>query len=156
MGAQAASPCPQRALALRVVLDTNVLVSGLQSPKGPPGRLIRAWASGCFELVTSEAQLSELRRTLRYPKLRKRIPKHVAGALINAVKAKAAIVKPSLPSIEIPDEDDQFILGTAIAGKADFLVTGDRSHSLALKKIGSTRIVDPTTAVQLLGVKGGR
>ena len=106
--------------------------------------------------MTSEAQLTELRRTLRYPKLRKRIPKHVAGALINAIKAKAAFVKPSLLSIELPDDDDQFILGTAIAGKADLLVTGDRSYLLALKKIGTTRIVDPKAAVQLLGVKGGR
>jgi len=76
--------------------------------------------------------------------------------LINAIKAKAAFVKPSLPSIGLPDEDDQFILGTAIAGKADLLVTGDRSHLLALKKIGTTRIVDPKAAVQLLGVKVSR
>lgn len=141
---------------MRVVLDTNVLVSGLQNPEVPPGQLLRAWAHGRFKLVTSEAQLTELRRTLRYPKLRKRIPKHVAGALINAIKARATFVEPTFPPFKLPDEDDLAILGTALAAQADWLVTGDRTHLLAVRKYGGTVILNPTEAVRRMRRFHGR
>ena len=50
-----------------VVLDTNILFSALISPKGAPDAIYRAWRSGRFEVVTSEAQLGEIRRASRYP-----------------------------------------------------------------------------------------
>ena len=51
---------------MRVVLDTNILISGLMSPTGMPGRLIDAWLEDRFILVSSEEQLSEFRRASRY------------------------------------------------------------------------------------------
>ena len=50
---------------MRLLLDTNVIVSGLLSPKGPPGKLVRAWLDGRYDLLTSEEQLDELRRVLK-------------------------------------------------------------------------------------------
>ena len=54
---------------MRVVLDTNILFSALISPHGAPDAIYRAWRSARFELVTSGAQLEEIRRASRYPKL---------------------------------------------------------------------------------------
>ena len=55
---------------MRILLDTNIIVAGFLSPKGPPGRLVRAWLQGRFELVTSQEQLDELARVLGYQRLR--------------------------------------------------------------------------------------
>ncbi len=52
---------------MRVILDTNVLLGALISPSGPPETIYRAWRAARFELVTSPAQLDELRRVSRYP-----------------------------------------------------------------------------------------
>jgi len=58
---------------VQILLDTNVIISGLLSGKGPPGRLLQAWLDGWFDLVTSHVQLDELRQALGYEKLRDRI-----------------------------------------------------------------------------------
>jgi len=50
---------------MRVVLDSNILLSALISPHGPPDRIYRAWRAARFELVTSSAQLEEIRRASR-------------------------------------------------------------------------------------------
>jgi hypothetical protein len=55
---------------MRVILDTNVLLGALISPHGPPDVIYRAWRAARFELVSSMAQLDELRRVSRYPKLK--------------------------------------------------------------------------------------
>ena len=141
---------------MRVVLDTNVLLSGLMTPDAPPGMLLRAWVERRFTLVTSKVQLAELQRVLSYPKLRRRIPKHVAGTLINRLRERAVFVEPTRTPVRLLDEDDLLILGTAVAGKAELLVTGDKSHLLGLKKYGKTRIVSPAQAVKELGVSRGR
>ena len=107
-------------------------------------------------MVTSEVQLAELQRVLGYPKLRRRIQKHVAGTLINRLRERAVFVEPTRTPVHLLDEDDLLILGTAVAGKAELLVTGDKSHLLVLKKYGKTRIVSPAQAVKELGVSRGR
>ena len=126
------------------------------APDAPPGMLLRAWVERRFTLVTSKAQLAELQRVLSYPKLRRRIPKHVAGALINRLRERAEIVKPARVPIHLPDEDDLLILGTAVAGKAELLVTGDKSHLLVLRKYGKTCIVTAAQAVKELREPRGR
>lgn len=54
---------------MRVVLYTNILFTALISPHGAPDAIYRAWRSARFEVVTSHAQLEEIRRASRYPKL---------------------------------------------------------------------------------------
>jgi PIN domain len=56
---------------IRVVLDANVVVSGVLSDNGVPGRILKAWKAERFHLVSSAAILDELRRVLRYPKIRR-------------------------------------------------------------------------------------
>ena len=56
---------------LRVVLDTNVIISGVISPHGPPPQIFKAWHQQKFELLVSEALLLEVSRVFHYPRLQK-------------------------------------------------------------------------------------
>ncbi|QAU23691.1 putative toxin-antitoxin system toxin component, PIN family [Dyella sp. M7H15-1] len=131
---------------MRVVLDTNVLLGALISPHGPPDAIYRAWRATRFELVTSAAQLDELRRVNRYPKLKAILPAHRVGTMVNNMQR--AIVLAQLPplsdGIEANDPNDAFLLAMALGGEADYLVTGDRRAGLLQRgRIGRTHIVTP-------------
>ncbi|MDN5938029.1 MAG: putative toxin-antitoxin system toxin component, PIN family [Salinisphaera sp.] len=133
---------------MRVVLDTNVLVAALISPHGPPDAIYRAWRAARFDLVTSAAQLDELRRVSRYPKLKAILPAHRVGTLVNNMHRAILIDElPPLPEkVDATDPNDAFLLAMALAGGADYLVTGDRRAGLLqLGKIGRARIVSPAT-----------
>ena len=133
---------------MRVILDTNVLLGALISPHGSPDAIYRAWRAARFDLVTSTAQLDELRRVSRYPRLKIILPAHRVGAMVNNMQR--AIVLDALPplpeGVEANDPNDGFLLAMALAGEADYLVTGDRRAGLLQRgSIGRTRIVTPAT-----------
>jgi len=133
---------------MRVVLDTNVLLSALISPHGAPDILYNAWRASQFELVTSTAQLDELRRVSRYPKLKTILPAHRVGAMVNNMQRAIVLVHlPNLPEgVEVKDPNDVFLFTMALAGEADYLVTGDRRAGLLqLNSAGRARIVTPAT-----------
>ena len=126
-----------------VVLDTNVLLSALISPRGAPDQIYRAWRAARFKVLTSTVQLDEIRRASRYPKFRAILqPAHV-GAMINNLQ-RAIVLGPLTVDIETDDPNDAFLLAMALAGDADYLVTGDRRAGLLQRgHIGRTRIVNP-------------
>lgn len=131
---------------MRVILDTNVLLGALIAPHGPPDTIYRAWQASRFDLVTSAAQLDELRRVSRYPKLKTILPAHRIGTMVNNMHR--AIVLDTLPrlpdGIAVTDPNDAFLLAMALAAEADYLVTGDRRAGLLQRgSIGRTRIVIP-------------
>ena len=120
---------------MRVVLDTNVLLSGLMFPDGAPGRVVAAWREARFDLVISVHQLAEIGRVLAYPKIRR-----VLGwdgrrieQFIRQLYVRSEIVDLSETFVEVPlDPDDAPIQATLVAAKADVLITGD-SDLLALR-----------------------
>ena len=133
---------------MRVILDTNVLLGVLISPHGPPDVIYRAWRAAKFDLVTSTAQLDELRRVSRYPKLKTILPAHRVGTMVNNMQR--AIVLGALPPLpdgmDLNDPNDAFLLAMVLASEADYLVTGDRRAGLLqLGAAGRTRIVTPAT-----------
>lgn len=131
---------------MRVILDTNVLLGALISPHGPPDAIYRAWRAARFELVTSAAQLDELRRVSRYPKLKTILPAHRVGTMVNNMQRAIVLAQlPPLPDgIEANDPNDAFLLAMALGGEADYLVTGDRRAGLLQRgSMGRTRIVTP-------------
>lgn len=132
---------------MRVVLDTNVLLSALIASHGAPDAIYKAWRAARFELVTATVQLDELRRVSRYPKLKTILPAHRIGAMVNNMQ-RAIVLEhlPALPQgVEVSDPNDAFLLAMALAGEADYLVTGDRRAGLLqLGSAGHARIVTPT------------
>jgi putative PIN family toxin of toxin-antitoxin system len=133
---------------MRVILDTNVLLGALISPHGAPDTIYRAWRAARFELVTSTAQLDELRRVSRYPKLKTILPAHRVGTMVNNMQ-RAIVLGTLLPppdGMDLNDPNDLFLLSMALASEADYLVTGDRRAGLLqLGSAGRTRIVSPVT-----------
>ncbi|SRR5258708_23526967 len=126
---------------MRVVLDTNILISALMISAGNPAAIYRAWQEGQFTLLTCAEHLDELRATLRKPRIAERIKPYKAGSLVKELKELAENVE-RLPRVRrSPDPTDDFLLALSEAGKADYLVTGDKSGLLALKHHKGTRIV---------------
>ena len=126
---------------MRVVIDTNVLVSALLLENSAPAKIVTHWRKGRFALLTAATQIEELRRVLSYPKLRERLTPSVAGLLVNELRQLTVYVD-KLPKVDVsPDPFDNYLLSMALAGAADYLVTGDRQDVLALKKFEGTRIV---------------
>jgi putative PIN family toxin of toxin-antitoxin system len=112
----------------RVVLDSNVIVSGL-GWSGPPARILDAALDGRLVLVTSPPLLTELRRVLAYPKLAKVIDG--AQQLVDLVEASSVVVIPTRVLAVVSDESDNRILEAALEGAADYIVSGD-DHVLGL------------------------
>lgn len=140
---------------MRVLLDTNVIVSGLLNAASPPGQLLAAWQDGEFVLVGSNAQLDELRRVLGYDRLRSRIGAQQAADVLDNFGAAAELVEAGEPVDLSPDPDDNVILAIAIAGRADLIVSGDKGDMLALREAAGIPIVDPAEAARRLGDRGG-
>jgi putative PIN family toxin of toxin-antitoxin system len=129
---------------MRVVLDTNILVSALMVHAGNPAAIYRAWQQGHFILLTCPEQLDELRATLRKPAIAVRIKPYKAGRLVNELKDLAETIGP-LPRVKrSPDPTDDFLLALSEAGKADYLVTGDKRGVLVLELHKTTRIISPS------------
>jgi putative PIN family toxin of toxin-antitoxin system len=112
---------------VRAVIDVNVLVSGVLSSNGPSAEILRASRDGQFELVVSESLLAELKRTLAYPKLRKRIPPEKAAAFAHWVRDHSSLAEDpaSPPPVRSRDPDDDYLLALAIDRRA-YLITGDQ------------------------------
>ena len=134
---------------MRIVLDTNVLVSGLINPIGLPSQLVQRWEEAEFTLVTSVEQIAELARVLQYPKLSKFIRPDQTKRLVTNLAALADVAI-NLPVITIADDlADNQILATALAGGASHLVTGDKRHLLDLK-VSGLAILTPRQLLDLL------
>jgi len=128
---------------MRVVLDTNILFGALISPHGTSDVIYRAWRSARFEVVTSRVQLDEICRASRYPKLQAILQPAKVGTMVNNLQ-RAVILENLTISIEADDSDNAFLLAMAMAGNADYLVTGDRRAGLLQRgHIERTRIITP-------------
>ncbi|MDI9333735.1 MAG: putative toxin-antitoxin system toxin component, PIN family [Cytophagales bacterium] len=130
---------------MRVVIDTNVLLSALLSPNGFPDVIYRAWRAHRFELVTSTIQLDEIRRASRYPKFKAQLRPHLVGTMVNTMQ-RAIVLETLHVDEEVNDPNDAFLLSMSKAGAADYLITGDRRAGLLqMGNYGHTRIVKPST-----------
>lgn len=111
---------------LRVVLDTNVLVSGLAYPGSIPGKIVGAWRQGALDVVISRYILDEVARVL--PRLNARLQWRDVDFVdfLDTLAMLTDVVEPqSLPDGTVRDTADLPVLGTLLASQADYLVTGD-------------------------------
>ncbi len=115
-----------------VVLDSNVLVSGLAFPVGPPGRLVTAWRAGAFNLAASDFLLGELARILPALAARTGFTPTDVRDFLDLMRATALVVEISPEALararasDLRDPNDVPILATLIAAGADCLVSGDK------------------------------
>ncbi len=111
---------------LRVVLDTNVLVSGLAYPGSIPGRILQLWHQGSLHLILSQYILDEMVRVL--PRLRRITlsPREIRD-LADSFMFLATLIEPAAePESALRDPMDQPVLATLRASVADYLITGDK------------------------------
>ena len=137
---------------MRVVLDTNVLVSGLLWG-GPPNQLLRWTRDGVLEIICCEAAAVEAKRVIEYPKFSRRISaldsssRQVIAYLMNLV---THVPSPeSLPAIISDDPSDDLFLALAIENQGRLIVSGDQ-HLLSLKEYEGIPIVRPGEAVEVI------
>jgi len=126
---------------LRVVADTNVLVSALLFG-GPPEQIVLAGLRGEIQLLTSIPLLKELERVL---KGKFKLNLHLVRNIIEEIKEVAELVEVSshINVISYPDDDNR-VLECAVDGKAEFIVTGDTKHILPLKEFRGTKTLSPS------------
>jgi putative PIN family toxin of toxin-antitoxin system len=126
---------------VRLVVDTNVLISALLARSSLPAHLVTLWRERWFDLLTSAEQLEELVRVTRYPRIRERLTPAVAGRLVNELRAGAVLIS-NPPKVDAcTDPNDNYLLAISSAGAADFLITGDKRDLLRMKRYQGVRIV---------------
>ena len=133
---------------MRVVVDTNTIVSGLLW-YGNPRRVLDAARAGTLQLYTTAALLAEFEEVLQRPKFVQRLSLAgvTANTLVLGYASLARLVEPAeLTPVILADRDDDAVLACALAARAEIIVSGD-SHLLDLKDYKGIFIV---TAAHLL------
>ena len=139
---------------LRAVLDANVIISALIRPDSAPGRILRAAVQGKMVLVlTSEPLLTELRAALEYPRLQRYLKmsaqdKEESVILLEQIAEPVRIAEHPAPGV-CRDLNDEAYLQTALAGRADYIVSGD-GDLLDLKSVEHIPIVTPADFDRIL------
>ena len=132
---------------MRIVLDTNVLISALAFPGSKPDQILYRIRRGETELFISPFILSELDRVLRE---KFRFTKKEADVRVNAIRAVAHVVTPTERiTVVMANDDDNCILECVAAAQAEFLVTGDKERLLTLGSYRGTKIVTPAQFLDL-------
>ena len=129
----------------RVVIDTNVLISGIIQHGGFPFRVVKLWENASLVLITSVATIRETERVLNYPKI-KRVYRltddDINRVVSNLVKYSVFVDLVSKVDVIREDPEDNNILATAIDGRADYIISGDK-HLLHLKNYKGIDIITP-------------
>lgn len=128
---------------LRVVLDTNQLVSSLLTARGLQRRLVDEWRKRSFLLLVGPEQIEELGEVLGRPKIARKYRVSAAdrSGLIELLRSEAILLPGSKAPGVCRDPDDDRLLGSAAAGGADYLVTGDEDL-LSVGRFGAVEILD--------------
>ena len=131
---------------MRVVLDTNVLLSALAFPGSKPDQVLHRIRRGEVDLFLSAFILAELERILRD---KFRFTKRQSDERVRVIRRLATLVEPTERiAVVAAKDDDNRILECALAARADYLVTGDKEHLLPLRSIGTTQIVTPAAFLE--------
>lgn len=135
---------------MRLVLDTNVVASAMLWG-GSPKLLLQAGREKRIGLFTSVPMLAELTDILARPKFEKKIAASMLtlDQLVDGYAELAQVVLPTSTLRIVSDPDDDVVIGTALAAKADLLVTGDRML-LSVAEYQSVRIISVAEALQVI------
>jgi putative PIN family toxin of toxin-antitoxin system len=132
---------------MRIVLDTNVLLSALAFPGSKPDQVLRCVRRGEVDLFLSPFILAELERVLRE---KFRFSKRQTDDRVATIRRMASMVEPvERIALVVAKDDDNRILECALAAQAEYLVTGDTKHLLPLRSIGTIQILTPAAFLEL-------
>lgn len=131
---------------MRIVLDTNVLVSGLLSPYGPPGQIARLVAMGDLSLCYDARILAEYREVLLRPAFSFGVDQ--VETLLDQIETNGELTGARPLPTGLPDPDDEVFLAVAIASRAEYLVTGNLRHYPAKNRQG-VKVVSPAKFLDL-------
>jgi uncharacterized protein len=137
---------------MRVVFDTNIFVSALLSKRGAPNQLFQFWEQSKFELLVSQASIEELERVLYYSNLHARLNSsdEELSAFVNVFRERALWVIPQEQITVVEDDlSDNLYLEIAVAGSAQYVVSGDK-HLLRIREYRGIQIVPPAEFLALL------
>ena len=138
----------------RIVIDTNILVSAILTPKGNPAKILKLVLEGKLNLIISPAILEETQQVLRYPRLVKlmiknKITKKEVYDFLGKMSKVAVITPDKLEIDAIPDDPaDNKILACGLEGEADYIISGDH-HLTDLKIFKGIKIVNPATFLKV-------
>ena len=138
----------------RIVIDTNILVSAILTPKGNPAKILKLVLEGKLNLIISPAILEETQQVLRYPRLAKlmiknKITKKEVYDFLGKMSKVAVITPDKLEIDAIPDDPaDNKILACGLEGEADYIISGDH-HLTDLKIFQGIKIVNPATFLKV-------
>jgi putative PIN family toxin of toxin-antitoxin system len=133
---------------MRLVIDTNLLVSGIIAA-GLPRQLLEAARSGEFELCTSEVLLAELQSVLARAKFANRLAGLTPEGIVADLRKLAVVVAPtSVPRVVPTDPVDEHVLAAALAGAADLIASGDRRDLLPLGSYAGIAIITAREAIE--------
>lgn len=137
---------------MRVVLDTNVIVSAHLKPSGYVAKILEAWHEGAFDVVVSEVILAEYQALLLRPQIQKRHQASVeqVKTLIDDIRDLAFLVHPAESlSVVTTDPDDNMFLECAVEGNADYIISGD-SDLLEIHEYRGIQILRPVEFITVI------
>ena len=125
---------------MRIVLDTNVVVSGLLNAFGPSAQIVRLVAAGNLDLCYDARILTEYRQVLLRPKFR--FERRLVEVFLQQIQSGGVEVLARPLALTLPDSDDAMFVEVAVAGRASHLVTGNLKHYPLSPTLG-LRVVSP-------------
>jgi len=136
--------------SLKLVIDTNILISAALSPQGAPAKLVQV-ALAHHRLVFSQATLDELRTRLYRPKFDRYISLEARERLLHDFNASAHWVDIGEPAVYCRDRDDDKFIETALKAQANYLISGD-SDLLEVAALPDVQIISVQQALVVLGI----
>jgi putative PIN family toxin of toxin-antitoxin system len=141
---------------MKVVLDTNLLISAFISKNGEPAQILSLLQAEHFYLLLSGEVFTELEHVIQYPKLRKlyaytdaQVERFLKGLRRVALWTEAS----DTLAVVSDDESDNRFIELAVAGGARYIITGDKQHLLKIRRYHSIEIVSPTEFLALIKAK---
>lgn len=135
---------------MKVVLDTNILISFLLTHGETISKIIDGWEQQKFTLLVTNEIITEIKQVIERFVVSKLIKEETALAFLDRLEKESLIVL-SLTTLTIsPDKKDNRYLECAKDGKADYLISGDKKHLLKFGKFGKTKIISPAQFIQVL------
>ena len=131
---------------MRIVLDTNVLVSALLSPHGPPGRVLDLLLAGQLVLLADDRILGEYDEVLARPKFG--FSAHDVAEVLTYLRTTCERVLAARFDVTLSDDGDLPFLEVAITGEAEALVTGNTRHFVPVRGTHSVAVVSPAEFLQ--------